>query len=143
MTEVNELTLDANIDNLADVIDFINENLSRYGCSMKVQMTVDIAVEEIYVNIAHYAYPNGIGSVKIIFKCSFETDDKGKISITFIDSGIPYNPFEKDDPNVTLSADDRNIGGLGIYIVKKSMDEIEYEYRYKEKYNVLTIKKYL
>ena len=103
---------------------------------MKTQMQVDVAVEEIFVNIAHYAYAPGTGAATVQAEASAETKT---LTVTFIDSGVPYNPLEKPDPDVTLSAEDRQIGGLGIYMVKKSMDDMRYEYR--DGRNVLTLEK--
>ena len=90
---------------------------------MRIQLQMDIAVEEIFVNIASYAYEGKEGPSEIIF----ELNDK-VAEITFIDSGIPYDPLAKEDPDITLSAEQRQIGGLGIFMVKKSMDDMKYEY---------------
>lgn len=132
------LKLKAKTDNLTEVIEFIDGILEENDCPMKVQFQIDVAVEEIYVNIAHYAYPSGDGDAKI------EADVSGDpkcIKIVFRDSGIPYDPLAKEDPDVTLSLEEREIGGLGIYMVKKSMDKVEYDY--KDGQNVLTIYKTL
>jgi anti-sigma regulatory factor (Ser/Thr protein kinase) len=96
-----------------------------------------VAAEEIFVNVASYAYTSGIGSVAI--EVNFEEKPKA-VAIRFIDSGIPYNPLEKEDPDVTLPAEKRGIGGLGVFMVKKSMDEVTYEY--KDGKNHLTIRKF-
>lgn len=131
-----ELHVDALTENLGQVLEFVEAKLEELDCSMKVQTQIDIAVEEIYVNIAHYAYQSEPGQVTI----SIETEEiSDLVVIHFIDNGIPFNPLEKKDPDVTLSAEERNIGGLGIYMVKKSMDEVSYEY--KDGQNIFTIKK--
>ena len=133
-----ELTLDATDENLQKVLAFVDEELHAVGCSEKTQMQIDVAVEELFVNIAHYAYTPEVGSASIWVK----TEPEPKcISVTFIDRGIPYNPLDKPDPDVTLSAEERKIGGLGIYMVKKSMDKVLYEHR--DGQNVLTIVKNL
>lgn len=135
---MNELTVEANTEKLEDVLDFVNRELESVGCSIKIQTQIDIAVEELFVNIAHYAYEDKVGSVEI----RIEIIEKPLSAvITFLDSGIPYDPLKKADPDITLSAEERNIGGLGIYMVKKSMDSINYEY--KDGRNVLCIKKIL
>ena len=131
---MNELTLEASVDNLNQVLSFIDEHLEAMGCSMKKQMQVDVAVEELFVNIAHYAYGPGKGTAKI----QVEQED-GTIVITLIDSGIPYNPLAKEDPDVTLSAAERQIGGLGIFMAKKNLDDIQY--RYEDGKNILTLRK--
>ena len=135
-TAGKELTLDATVENLDTVISFVDEELEKMECSMKTQMQIDVAVEEIFVNIAHYAYTPDTGKATIRLETS---EDPKSIAITFIDSGVPYDPLAKPDPDVTLSAEERQIGGLGIYMVKKSMDDMKYEY--KDGHNVLTIRK--
>lgn len=133
---MKELELEATLENLNTVLGFVDEQLEEMECPMKVQMQIDIAVEEIYVNIAHYSYKPGVGSATI--RVEFEEDPLSVI-LTFIDQGIPYDPLAKEDPDVTLSAEERQIGGLGIFMVKKTMDDVSYEY--KEGSNILTLKK--
>lgn len=134
----NEIIIEAKIDKLDEVIAFIDSILEIEECSVKTRIQIDVAAEEIFVNIANYAYDydGGIATVKI----NIENYPK-RIKITFTDEGIPYNPLERTDPDVTLSAEDRPIGGLGIYMVKKSMDEVTYSYR--DGKNILTIIKEL
>ncbi len=127
----------AKIENLPMVSAFIDEKLEAVGCSMKAQMQIDMAVEEIFVNIASYAYEGKEGAAEI----SFDITDEKKAVITFVDGGVPYDPLRKDDPDVTLSAEERQIGGLGIFMVKKTMDDMRYEY--KEGKNRLTLVKSL
>ena len=103
---------------------------------MKTQMQIDIAVEELFVNIAHYAYNPEVGPVTIRVEVQKEPL---AVTVTFIDHGVPYDPLAKEDPDITLSAEERQIGGLGIFMVKKSMDDIAYEY--KDGQNILYIKK--
>ncbi len=136
----DELTLDAKTENLERVLDFVGSRLDKTDCSEKLKVQINIAVEELFVNIAHYAYKQlqTIGSATV--RVEVEKDPLA-VSITFIDSGHPYNPLEKPDPDVTLPAEKRQIGGLGIFMVKKSMDAIEYEY--KDGRNILKIKKNL
>ena len=123
--------------NLPKVLEFIDELLEKAECPMRIKVQIDIAVEEIFVNIAHYAYKEGEqGTAKVRVEV-FE--DPPMMDITFIDNGVPYDPLAKADPDVTLAAKDRKIGGLGIFMTKKNMDNIEYEYR--EGHNILTLKK--
>lgn len=133
---MRSITIEATTDNLSQVMEFIDGQLETIDCSMKMRMKIDIAVEEIFVNIAHYAYTPETGNAEICFEAE---EDNSAVTITFADSGIPYNPLEKPDPDTTLSAADREIGGLGIFMVKKSMDSMEYEY--KEGKNILKISK--
>ena len=133
---VPELTVEAKDENLEQVLAFVDGQLEALECSPKTQMQIDVAVEEIFVNVAHYAYAPEVGSVTVQVETAPETK---RVTITFIDRGVPYDPLAKPDPDVTLSAEDRQIGGLGIFMVKKSMDDMKYEYR--DGQNVLTIEK--
>ena len=133
-----ELEIDAKLSNLEKVLDFVNSHLSNVECPEKTRIQVDIAVEEIFVNIAHYAYNPEVGKATIRVEIS---EKPLTISLTFMDSGKPYDPLSRKDPDVSLSAEQRKIGGLGIYMVKKSMDEIQYSYRNGT--NMLTLKKKL
>ena len=135
---MKELLVEAAVEKLGDVLAFVDEQLEMYECPMKTQIQVDIAVEEIFVNIAHYAYNPEVGSATI--RCEV-TEDPLSVTLTFVDKGVPYDPLAKEDPDITLSADERQIGGLGIFMVKKSMDDVAYEY--KDGQNILTIKKNL
>lgn len=133
---MKQLKVTADISKLDQVLAFADTILEEAGCSPKAQMQIDVAVEEIFVNIAHYAYPSGSGEAVIYI----EMDESSKtVKITFEDEGIPYDPLKNKDPDITLSAEDRPIGGLGIFMVKKSMDEVSYEY--SDGKNRLTIKK--
>ena len=103
---------------------------------MKAQMQIDVAIDELFGNIAHYAYQQKVGAATV----QVETEDAPPaVTITFIDSGVPYDPLKKEDPDVTLSAGERSAGGLGIFLVKKTMDDILYEY--KDGKNILKIRK--
>jgi anti-sigma regulatory factor (Ser/Thr protein kinase) len=129
-----ELVIDAKTDKLPEVLAFIDAGLEANDCGPKAQMQLEISVEELFVNVANYAYPDKDGSVKIAFGFDETSRDA---TISFADSGIPYNLLEKDDPDVTLSAEKRQIGGLGIFMVKKNVDNISYEY--KNNQNIVTI----
>ena len=135
---MREMDIAATLENLDTVMAFVDQQLEEVGCSMKAQMQIDIAVEEVYVNIAHYAYNPEVGGVTI--RVQIEEEPLAVI-LTFIDKGKPYDPLAKEDPDVTLVAEDRQIGGLGIFMVKKSMDNVSYEY--SEGRNILTLKKKL
>ncbi|MBQ7186217.1 MAG: ATP-binding protein [Ruminococcus sp.] len=123
-------------DNLPEVLTFVEEQLTALGCSKKIIMQIDIAVEEIFVNIASYAYDPQIGPAVIRTEI---TEEPLSVIISFVDSGRPYDPLARPDPDVHLPASERRIGGLGIFMVKKSMDDVSYEY--KDGQNILTIKK--
>ena len=135
---MKELMVEAKTTNIKAVTDFVNEQLEALDCPMKAQMQIDIAIDELFGNIAHYAYNPEIGKATVRVEV---IEDPLAVTITFIDNGVPYDPLAKADPDTTLSAEEREIGGLGIYMVKKSMDEITYEY--KDGQNILTIKKNL
>ena len=133
---VKELTLEARLANLQQVLDFVDDQLRSMHCLMKLMMQIDVAVEEIFVNVASYAYAPGTGSVTV--RTDLQESPRAAL-ITFIDSGIPFNPLAKQDPDVTLSAEERSIGGLGIYMVKKTMDKMDYAYENGQ--NILTMTK--
>ena len=135
---MQELTVEARPENLDRVLAFVDGLLEEIGCPMKAQMQIDVAVEELFVNIASYAYAPETGDAAIRVEAA---DDPPSVSVTFTDGGVPYDPLAKADPDVTLSAEERQIGGLGIYMVKKSMDDVRY--RYENGKNVLTITKRL
>ncbi len=132
---MNTLTVKADINSLNDVLSFITSELEANDCPAKVQMQIEISIEEIFVNIAHYAYPPKEGDAVV----GFELTDDGIISITFTDRGVPYDPLKKPDPDITAPASERKIGGLGIYMTKQSMDKLWYEYR--DGQNILTMQK--
>ncbi|MEG0780874.1 MAG: ATP-binding protein, partial [Oscillospiraceae bacterium] len=120
---MTEMTLQATPQALDRVLAFIDEKLEANSCPQNVQVQIDIAVEEIYVNIAHYAYRPDMGPVTIRVEMGGEPL---QAAITFVDHGVPYNPLAKADPDLTLSAQERQIGGLGIFMVKQSMDDVRY-----------------
>ena len=135
---MRELELDALRENLPKVLSFIDEDLEAAECPMMTQTAIEIAVEEIYINIASYAYGDKTG--KALIQVAM-TDEPLSIEITFIDSGTKYNPLEKEDPDLNLPLMERKKGGLGIFMVKESMDDVLYEY--KDGKNMLTICKNL
>lgn len=135
---MKEITVDAEVENLGQVTDFVNETLELCGCPMKAQMQIDIVIDELFSNIARYAYHPEKGSATVRVEVS---EEPLSVILTFIDSGVPYDPLNHEDPDITLSADEREIGGLGIFMVKKTMDDISYEY--KDGRNILTVKKNL
>ena len=133
---MKELTLQAALPNLAGVTDFIDRHLDAAGCPAKTRMQISLAAEEIFVNIANYAYAPEKGRAVVRVEAS---DDPVTVTITFIDQGVPYDPLKREEPDVTLSAEERKIGGLGIFLTKKTMDNVSYEYR--DGKNILTLKK--
>ncbi len=131
---MEELTIDAAVDNIPIVTDFVNEQLEKLNCPMKSQIQVNIAIDELFGNIAHYAYNPETGTATVRVGV---IRNPLSVVITFIDNGVPYDPLAKEDPDITQSAEERQTGGLGVYMVKKSMDSISYEY--KEGQNILKI----
>ena len=129
-------TFKAKTEALSDVLGFVDLMLEKYDCSMKLQTAICVAIEEVFVNVARYAYKEGEGDVDLGIGFNEESRE-----ITFMmrDRGVPFDPLKKPDPDITLSADDREIGGLGIFITKKTMDSVEYAYENGE--NVLTMVK--
>ncbi|MCR5101434.1 MAG: ATP-binding protein [Butyrivibrio sp.] len=135
---MEELRIEADINNLNKAIEFVDKMLEEVNCSPEVMAQIDIAIEEIFVNIASYAYAPEKGDV--VIKAGLIDGYRG-VQVTFIDSGVPFNPLEKADPDVDQPIEDRPIGGLGVYMVKMSMDKVLYEY--KDEANMLSIIKKL
>ena len=134
----DKIEIQAVIDNLDKVISFIDQKLEQKNCSPKLKMRIELAVEEIFVNIANYAYQDNSGNAEIGVEF-FE--DPLSVTVTFIDSGIPYDPLKKPDPDIKLSSEERQIGGLGIYLAKKMADNMSYER--KDGQNILKFNKNL
>ena len=132
-----DVTLPAEIENQAIVTDRIDEELDRLDCPPKQLAQINIAIDELFSNIAKYAYAPGKGDATV--RMELEREPAKAVSITFIDSGTPYDPIAEKDPDITLSAEERGIGGLGILMVKKSMDDLKYEY--KDGKNIFMIKR--
>ncbi|MCL2480265.1 MAG: ATP-binding protein [Spirochaetaceae bacterium] len=128
---MNELFIEAKLENMDEVLDFINEQIK--DCPPRIQHQIGIAVDEVFSNIASYAYHPATGSVAV--RITVDSD----INIEFEDSGIAYDPLSADTPDISLPAEERKIGGLGIFMLKKLMDSVEY--RRKENKNILSIKK--
>jgi serine/threonine-protein kinase RsbW len=133
---MKELTVSATLEQLGAVIAFIASEITAAGCPEKARIQIETAVEEIYVNIARYAYRPETGKATI--RCEVRTDPQ-RVTIQFLDHGKPFNPLEKKDADTTLSAEERDIGGLGILMVKKSMDRVDYAYAGGR--NIFTIQK--
>ena len=126
-------------DQLEKVQAFVAEQLEAHVCPARVRFQLDVAVEEIFINIAHYAYCPGQDGTATVRCCV--GGDPLQVTIQFLDSGKPFDPLAKEDADTTLSAEERGIGGLGILMVKKSMDAVDYAYA--DGKNILTIKKRL
>ncbi len=127
-------TFPARTDVLSDVLGFVDQTLESCECPMKIQTAICVAIEEVFVNVAHYAYGDGEGDVAL----GIGFDPKSReITFRMADKGTPFDPLKKPDPDITLSAEEREIGGLGIFITKKTMDTVTYAYENGE--NVLTM----
>ena len=119
------ITLPAKIEKIEEATGFLDAILEEAGCSMRAQIQLDIALDEMMSNVARYAYASGEGDITIAVDI---LDDRAHVVLTLMDNGVPYDPLKKDDPDITLSAEERKIGGLGIFIVKQSMDSMTYAY---------------
>lgn len=133
---IREITVPAVVENLEAVTAFVDGCLEELACPPRAQMQIDIAVDELFSNIASYAYPGRTGEVTVRLEIEAEP---AAVILTFIDTGIPYDPLSREDPDTTLSAENRPIGGLGIYMVKKSMDSVSYSFQ--DEKNILKIVK--
>jgi anti-sigma regulatory factor (Ser/Thr protein kinase) len=134
--EMKEKVFTAKKETLPEVMGFTEECLESFECPMKNSMAICVAVEEIFINIANYAYSDGNGNASLSF--GFDKNER-IMTLVIKDNGIPFNPLEKAEPDITLSADDREIGGLGIFITKKTMDTVSYSYENGQ--NILTMTK--
>ena len=132
----DDLNIEALAENLPQVMEYVDRRLEAIDFSSKARMQIAVAVEEIFVNIANYAYAPDKGSAAVRVEIG---DAPASVTITFIDRGVPYDPLKRADPDITLSAEERQIGGLGIFMTKQFMDEVAYEY--KDGQNILTLKK--
>lgn len=133
---MRELKIAALNENLPEVLKFIGESLENAGCKPADSTRIEVAVEEIFSNIANYAYNPETGSATVSVELS---ENPLKVIISFADNGTPYNPLAKEDPNLNLAISERKRGGLGIFMTKKFMDKVSYEY--KDGMNILTIEK--
>ena len=124
----------AKIEALSDVLGFVDQTLESYECPMKVQTAICVAIEEVFVNVAHYAYGKGEGDMTL--GIAFDPESRA-LTFRMTDKGVPFDPLKKPDPDITLSAEEREIGGLGIFITKKTMDAVTYAYENGE--NILTM----
>ena len=134
----NEMDVEAVTENLPNVLAFVDDRLERVDCPIRTQMQINVAVEEIFVNIANYAYAPDKGHATVRVEVS---NEPVAVTITFVDHGVPYDPLAKRDPDVTLPAEQREVGGLGIIMTKKIMDDVAYEY--KNGSNILKLVKHL
>ena len=134
---MDQITVSASVEQVGMVIRFVNERLDAVGCSARIKVQVDVAVDEIFSNIAHYAYTPEPGPATI----QVEVEEKPPcVIITFIDHGTPYDPLSDERPDTTrLPKTKRPIGGLGLFLVKKTMDDVSYTYR--DGQNILSIRK--
>ena len=138
LVRAEELEIEAKFENWEKVSNFIEKCLMDTDCTLKTCHNLLIAAEEIYTNICKFAYTPEVGKVTI--KLSFY-QEPNSVHITFMDHGIPFDPLKKEDPDVTLPAEERQIGGLGLYLVKKLMDDVTY--RFSDNMNILTLIKRL
>jgi len=135
---MESLTVTAVVENLDEVIAFVAKRLENYGCERKTLMQIRLAVEEIFVNISSYAYDPSVGPAEV--RCEV-LEDPMRVIIQFLDGGKPFDPLAKEDADTSEEALMSRIGGLGILLVKETMDDVSYEY--KDGQNILTILKNL
>lgn len=130
------LTVPAKKEYINQLLDLLHQQLDRVSCPLKISLELELAVEEAFVNIATHAYVKEGGTAT--FDCEVEPD-AGLVILRFTDQGLPFNPLGKKDPDTALSADQRPIGGLGIFLIKKTMDKCAYTYH--QGANVFTLTK--
>ncbi len=133
---MKELTVKATLENIPRVTAFVDAQLEALDCPVKAQTQLDVAIDELFSNIARYAYAPDTGEATVRF--AFDGESR-TVVITLIDSGVPFDPLAQAEPDVTLSAGEREIGGLGIFLVRRIMDSVDYSYENGN--NILTIYK--
>lgn len=138
-SSVPEIHFDnAALEDIGAATEFVEQRMEELDCSMRTIMQINVAIDELMSNIIRYGYKGRTGPVSLSFLVK---EVPKRIYLRFRDAGVPYNPLAKKDPDITLSAEERQIGGLGIYMVKKTMDDIQYQY--EDGQNILTIMKKL
>ena len=133
---MKELTVEAIVEQIETVTEFVNAELEKLDCPMKARIQLDIAIDEIVSNIAYYAYGEKTGSVTVRIEA---LQEEIGVQLMFLDSGFPYDPLTRQDPDISAEIEERKEGGLGIFLVRKTMDDMKYEY--KDGQNCLTIRK--
>lgn len=133
---MKELTVEAIVEQIETVTEFVNAELEKLDCPMKARIQLDIAIDEIVSNIAYYAYGEKTGSVTVRIEA---LQKENGVQLMFLDSGVPYDPLTRQDPDISAEIEERKEGGLGIFLVRKTMDDMKYEY--KDGQNCLTIRK--
>ncbi len=132
----NEITVKADVANLPEVTAFVTERLETVPVERKLVLKIGMVIDELFTNVSNYGYGEEKGDLTVRVAIA---SDKSKVTLTFIDSGVPYDPLAKEDPNITRIKEGRKPGGLGIFMVKKTMDEMEYDY--KNGHNIFTVSK--
>ncbi len=127
MGDKADLTVYAKLDQLDTVLGLVQKALSESTCPPKIQKKILVCAEELFVNVVNYAYGSVPGKFTLELEIN-DTDTGGQISICMKDHGVPFDPLQHKTPELTASAEDRKIGGLGIYMVRNIMDQISYEY---------------
>ena len=133
---MEEITLTASVDQIKKVVEFVNDFLKKADCSERSRIQIDVAIDEIFGNIALYAYEPDTGPVTVRVDTE---DDSSRVAITFIDRGKPFDPLTSKEPDFTKPVKERGIGGMGLFMVKKTMDDVSYCFR--DGQNILTIRK--
>lgn len=133
---MKELTVEAIVEQIETVMEFVNAELEKLDCPMKARIQLDIAIDEIVSNIAYYAYGEKTGTVTVRIEA---LQEENGVQLMFLDSGVPYDPLTRQDPDISAEIEERKEGGLGIFLVRKTMDDMKYEY--KDGQNCLTIRK--
>lgn len=134
---MNSYKTKAVMENLDSMIDFVIDNVKKLsGNDTKLEGKIRLVCEEAFVNVINYAYPDSDGEIEIQYN---ENSEEKKFSITMLDSGVEFDPLKKEDPDITLAMEEREIGGLGIFMIKQIMDNVVYER--KNGQNVLFMEK--
>ncbi len=135
---MNEMTIEATVENVTIVTEFVNEQMKELDCPLKIRYQIDVAIDELFSNIALYAYNPDTGPATVQVEIQ---EEPLAVIISFIDHGKPFDPLTQERPDTTLTAEQRRIGGLGVFLVRQTMDDVTYTY--ENGHNILTVRKEL
>lgn len=135
---MRELTVTATMDQIPVITAFVEEELERRQCPPKIRLQLELVIDELISNIVRYAYGDDGGDITVQLEWE---EDPAAVVLTFVDQGVPYDPLQRQDPDVSLPAEQRQNGGLGIFLVKQLMDRLEYQFT--DGQNVFTVWKYV
>jgi len=128
-----QIKLPAVLENLTQFIESVSDCARAQGFGQKRLSQIEVAMDEALVNIVHYSYPDKSGDAEVV--CSI--DDKNRFIIEIMDWGLPFNVLSLDEPDLISDISERKVGGVGVFIIRKLMDDVKY--RYEDNKNILVL----